>query len=204
MAHLNPGDASCVLTSCSYVVSRGRSQEWHNRVSGHLLASNLLAIRDSFRPDHRQTKIWVIVPRQSPGLVEPKEEERAEQHKQIHRSLQAYSCSRGNERGSRRQERRGSWEVVLNPRPDMNSRNLIFFYGDNCPSGLAAGVVWWSVQVEATEVFIIKSDVGVCRHDGTSHPTWVTVSGLMHGRGASGRELEQGLVWQFSRKYTFL
>ncbi|KAK6317193.1 hypothetical protein J4Q44_G00125930 [Coregonus suidteri] len=45
------------LTHLCRTDTRGRSQEWHNRVSGHLLASNLLAIRDSFRPDHRQTKI---------------------------------------------------------------------------------------------------------------------------------------------------
>ncbi|CDQ71065.1 unnamed protein product [Oncorhynchus mykiss] len=41
------------LTHLCRTDTRGRSQEWHNRVSGHLLASNLLAIRDSFRPDHR-------------------------------------------------------------------------------------------------------------------------------------------------------
>ncbi|KAM3869075.1 rho GTPase-activating protein 7 [Diretmus argenteus] len=37
--------------------TRGRSQEWHSKVSGHLLASELLAIRNSFRPEHRETKI---------------------------------------------------------------------------------------------------------------------------------------------------
>lgn len=38
---------------------RGRSQEWHIRVSGHLLASDLLAIRDSFRSNHRGTS-WIL------------------------------------------------------------------------------------------------------------------------------------------------
>ena len=41
--------------------SRGRSQEWHSRVSGRLLASGLLAIRDTFRPEHKETKIWAAV-----------------------------------------------------------------------------------------------------------------------------------------------
>ncbi|XP_029483491.2 rho GTPase-activating protein 7 isoform X1 [Oncorhynchus nerka] len=45
------------LTHLCRTDTRGRSKEWHNRVSGHLLASNLLAIRDSFRPDHSETKI---------------------------------------------------------------------------------------------------------------------------------------------------
>ena len=41
--------------------SRGRSQEWHCKVGGHLLASALLAIRDTFRPEHKETKIWAAV-----------------------------------------------------------------------------------------------------------------------------------------------
>ncbi|XP_078143012.1 rho GTPase-activating protein 7 isoform X2 [Centroberyx gerrardi] len=45
------------LTHLCRTDTRGRSQEWHSKVSGHLLASKLLAIRDSFRPDHRETKI---------------------------------------------------------------------------------------------------------------------------------------------------
>uniref|UniRef100_A0A667Y627 Si:dkeyp-23e4.3 n=1 Tax=Myripristis murdjan TaxID=586833 RepID=A0A667Y627_9TELE len=45
------------LTHLCRTDTRGRSREWHSKVSGHLLASKLLAIRDSFRPDHRETKI---------------------------------------------------------------------------------------------------------------------------------------------------
>lgn len=43
----------------SVLSSRGRSREWHSKVSGYLLASGLLAIRDTFRADHKETKIWV-------------------------------------------------------------------------------------------------------------------------------------------------
>ncbi|TNM84415.1 hypothetical protein fugu_008593 [Takifugu bimaculatus] len=43
------------LTHICRTDTRGRSQEWHIRVSGHLLASDLLAIRDSFRSNHRGT-----------------------------------------------------------------------------------------------------------------------------------------------------
>ncbi|KAI3373895.1 hypothetical protein L3Q82_022464, partial [Scortum barcoo] len=42
---------------CARECYRGRSQEWHSKVSGHLLASGLLAIRDSFRGNHKETKI---------------------------------------------------------------------------------------------------------------------------------------------------
>ncbi|XP_071362144.1 rho GTPase-activating protein 7 isoform X2 [Trachinotus anak] len=45
------------LTHLCRTDTRGRSQEWHSKVSGHLLASSLLAIRDSFRPDYKETKI---------------------------------------------------------------------------------------------------------------------------------------------------
>ncbi|XP_032390478.1 rho GTPase-activating protein 7 isoform X2 [Etheostoma spectabile] len=45
------------LTHLCRTDTRGRSQEWHNKVSGHLLASGLLAIRDSFRAEHKETKI---------------------------------------------------------------------------------------------------------------------------------------------------
>ncbi|KAM8742105.1 rho GTPase-activating protein 7 isoform 2-T2 [Acanthopagrus schlegelii] len=45
------------LTHLCRTDTRGRSQEWHSRVSGHLLASGLLAIRDTFRPEHKETKI---------------------------------------------------------------------------------------------------------------------------------------------------
>ncbi|XP_026226928.1 rho GTPase-activating protein 7 isoform X2 [Anabas testudineus] len=45
------------LTHLCRTAIRDRSQDWHNTVSGHLLASSLLAIRDSFRPDYRETKI---------------------------------------------------------------------------------------------------------------------------------------------------
>ncbi|XP_035522181.1 rho GTPase-activating protein 7 isoform X2 [Morone saxatilis] len=45
------------LTHLCRTDTRGRSQEWHSKVSGHLLAAGLLAIRDSFRPDHKETKI---------------------------------------------------------------------------------------------------------------------------------------------------
>ncbi|KAM9332421.1 rho GTPase-activating protein 7 isoform 2-T2 [Pholidichthys leucotaenia] len=37
--------------------TRGRSHEWHNNVNGHHLASGLLAIRNSFRADHKEPKI---------------------------------------------------------------------------------------------------------------------------------------------------
>ncbi|XP_073335006.1 stAR-related lipid transfer protein 13-like, partial [Pagrus major] len=45
------------LTHLCRTDTRGRSQEWHSKVSGHLLASGLLAIRDTFRPEHKETKI---------------------------------------------------------------------------------------------------------------------------------------------------
>ncbi|XP_034463379.1 rho GTPase-activating protein 7 [Hippoglossus hippoglossus] len=45
------------LTHLCRTDTRGRSNEWHSRVSGHLLASELLAIRDSFRGHFRETKI---------------------------------------------------------------------------------------------------------------------------------------------------
>ncbi|XP_044078746.1 rho GTPase-activating protein 7 isoform X2 [Siniperca chuatsi] len=45
------------LTHLCRTDTRGRSQDWHSKVSGHLLASGLLAIRDSFRADHKETKI---------------------------------------------------------------------------------------------------------------------------------------------------
>ncbi|XP_054482137.1 rho GTPase-activating protein 7 isoform X2 [Anoplopoma fimbria] len=45
------------LTHLCRTDTRGRSQEWHSKVSGHLLASGLLAIRDSFRADLKETKI---------------------------------------------------------------------------------------------------------------------------------------------------
>ncbi|XP_074528528.1 rho GTPase-activating protein 7 isoform X2 [Halichoeres trimaculatus] len=45
------------LTHLCRTDTRGRSQEWHSKVSGHLLASGLLAVRDSFRPEHKETKI---------------------------------------------------------------------------------------------------------------------------------------------------
>ncbi|GAA6225073.1 rho GTPase-activating protein 7-like [Lates japonicus] len=46
------------LTHLCRTDTRGRSQQWHSRVSGHLLASGLLAVRDSFRAaDYKETKI---------------------------------------------------------------------------------------------------------------------------------------------------
>ncbi|KAM7397652.1 hypothetical protein PAMA_005796 [Pampus argenteus] len=45
------------LTHLCRTDTRGRSQEWHSKVSGHLLASSLLAIKDSFRANHKETKI---------------------------------------------------------------------------------------------------------------------------------------------------
>ncbi|XP_067464994.1 rho GTPase-activating protein 7 isoform X2 [Thunnus thynnus] len=45
------------LTHLSRTDTRGRSQEWHSRVSGHLLASRLLAIKDSFKAEYKETKI---------------------------------------------------------------------------------------------------------------------------------------------------
>ncbi|XP_072230787.1 rho GTPase-activating protein 7 isoform X1 [Leuresthes tenuis] len=45
------------LTHLCRTDTGGRSQEWHGKVSGHLLASGLLAIRDSFRADYKETKI---------------------------------------------------------------------------------------------------------------------------------------------------
>ncbi|XP_019118808.2 rho GTPase-activating protein 7 [Larimichthys crocea] len=45
------------LTHLCRTDTRGRSQEWHSKVSGPLLASGLLAIRDSFRAEHKETKI---------------------------------------------------------------------------------------------------------------------------------------------------
>ncbi|XP_041807759.1 rho GTPase-activating protein 7 isoform X2 [Chelmon rostratus] len=45
------------LTHLCRTDTRGRSPEWHSKVSGHLLASGLVAIRDSFRAVHKETKI---------------------------------------------------------------------------------------------------------------------------------------------------
>ncbi|XP_045896343.1 rho GTPase-activating protein 7 isoform X1 [Micropterus dolomieu] len=45
------------LTHLCRTDTRGRSREWHSKVSGYLLASGLLAIRDTFRADHKETKI---------------------------------------------------------------------------------------------------------------------------------------------------
>ncbi|XP_035799842.2 rho GTPase-activating protein 7 isoform X2 [Amphiprion ocellaris] len=45
------------LTHLCRTDTRGRSQQWHSKVCGHLLASGLLAIRDSFRADYKETKI---------------------------------------------------------------------------------------------------------------------------------------------------
>ncbi|XP_041864360.1 rho GTPase-activating protein 7 isoform X2 [Melanotaenia boesemani] len=45
------------LTHLCWTDTRGRSHEWHSKVSGYLLASGLLAIRDSFRADYKETKI---------------------------------------------------------------------------------------------------------------------------------------------------
>ncbi|XP_047463283.1 rho GTPase-activating protein 7 isoform X2 [Mugil cephalus] len=45
------------LTHLCRTDTRGRSQEWHSKVSGHLLASGLLSIRDSFRAEYKETKI---------------------------------------------------------------------------------------------------------------------------------------------------
>ncbi|KAM6984023.1 rho GTPase-activating protein 7 isoform 2-T2 [Tautogolabrus adspersus] len=45
------------LTHLCRTDRRGRSQEWHSRVSGHLLASGLTAIRDSFKVELKETKI---------------------------------------------------------------------------------------------------------------------------------------------------
>lgn len=45
------------LTHLCRTDPRGRSPDWHRRVGGHLLASGLLAIRDSFRTDYKETKI---------------------------------------------------------------------------------------------------------------------------------------------------
>uniref|UniRef100_A0A3Q2PPF3 Si:dkeyp-23e4.3 n=1 Tax=Fundulus heteroclitus TaxID=8078 RepID=A0A3Q2PPF3_FUNHE len=45
------------LTHLCRTDPRGRSQDWHRKVSGRLLASGLLAIRDSFRADYKETKI---------------------------------------------------------------------------------------------------------------------------------------------------
>ncbi|KAG7217171.1 hypothetical protein INR49_027712 [Caranx melampygus] len=45
------------LTHLCRTDTRGRSPEWHSKVSGHLLVSGLLAIKDSFKPDYKETKI---------------------------------------------------------------------------------------------------------------------------------------------------
>ncbi|KAK2828032.1 hypothetical protein Q5P01_019066 [Channa striata] len=45
------------LTHLCRTDTRDRSQEWHSKFSGHLLASGLLGIKDSFRPDFKETKI---------------------------------------------------------------------------------------------------------------------------------------------------
>ncbi|XP_040907340.1 rho GTPase-activating protein 7 isoform X2 [Toxotes jaculatrix] len=45
------------LTHLCRTDTRGRSQEWHSKVSGPLLASGLLAVRDSVRVDYKETKI---------------------------------------------------------------------------------------------------------------------------------------------------
>ncbi|XP_031606216.2 rho GTPase-activating protein 7 isoform X1 [Oreochromis aureus] len=45
------------LTHLCRTDTRGRSQEWHSKVSGLRLASGLLAIKDSFRAEYKETKI---------------------------------------------------------------------------------------------------------------------------------------------------
>ncbi|XP_061596578.1 rho GTPase-activating protein 7 isoform X2 [Cololabis saira] len=45
------------LTHMCRTDTRGRSQEWYSKVGGHLLASGLLAIKDSFRAEYKETKI---------------------------------------------------------------------------------------------------------------------------------------------------
>ncbi|XP_006632006.2 rho GTPase-activating protein 7 isoform X1 [Lepisosteus oculatus] len=45
------------LTHVCRTDSRGRTPEWYNKVSGHLLAADLVRIRDSFKPDMKETKI---------------------------------------------------------------------------------------------------------------------------------------------------
>ncbi|XP_029375179.1 rho GTPase-activating protein 7 isoform X2 [Echeneis naucrates] len=45
------------LTHLCRTDTRGRSQEWHCKVSGHLLVSSLQSIRDSFSPGYKETKI---------------------------------------------------------------------------------------------------------------------------------------------------
>ncbi|XP_076025122.1 rho GTPase-activating protein 7 isoform X2 [Genypterus blacodes] len=45
------------LTHICRTDTRGRSPEWHSKVGGCLLSSELLNIRDSFRPTHRETSI---------------------------------------------------------------------------------------------------------------------------------------------------
>ncbi|XP_043997558.1 rho GTPase-activating protein 7 isoform X1 [Gambusia affinis] len=45
------------LTHLCRTDTRGRSPDWHKKVSGRLLVSGLLAIRDSFRTDYKETKI---------------------------------------------------------------------------------------------------------------------------------------------------
>ncbi|KAF4077609.1 hypothetical protein AMELA_G00210020 [Ameiurus melas] len=45
------------LTHFCRTDTRGRSLEWHNKVGGHLLSSTLVAIRDSFKPKTKDTKL---------------------------------------------------------------------------------------------------------------------------------------------------
>ncbi|XP_015250155.1 PREDICTED: rho GTPase-activating protein 7-like isoform X1 [Cyprinodon variegatus] len=51
------GATKTKLTHLCRTDTRGRSPAWHCKVSGHLLASRLLAIRDSFKADYKETKI---------------------------------------------------------------------------------------------------------------------------------------------------
>ncbi|XP_037401814.1 rho GTPase-activating protein 7 isoform X1 [Pygocentrus nattereri] len=45
------------LTHFCRTDTRGRSPEWHNKVGGHLLSSTLVAIRDSFRPKTKDSRV---------------------------------------------------------------------------------------------------------------------------------------------------
>ncbi|XP_058852523.1 rho GTPase-activating protein 7-like isoform X2 [Acipenser ruthenus] len=45
------------LTHICRTDSRGRTPEWYNKVFGHQLAAELLRIRDSFKPEMKETKI---------------------------------------------------------------------------------------------------------------------------------------------------
>ncbi|XP_066572552.1 rho GTPase-activating protein 7 isoform X2 [Amia ocellicauda] len=45
------------LTHVCRIDCRGRTPEWYNKMSGHMLAADLMRIRDSFKPEMKETKI---------------------------------------------------------------------------------------------------------------------------------------------------